>query len=80
MDKILYLKTFNGLSGINYQEGSLQISFRHILLGLGILVVAIYLVVASDKRLLAAGVLSTHFWRRRRRELVARGRSRFSAI
>jgi hypothetical protein len=61
MSTILYLKVFNGLPRITYLENTLKIPFKHILLGLGLLMVAIYLVfkVSSDSRLIAIGVLLT---------------------
>lgn len=61
MNNILYIKVFSGLSGITYLENTLRIPFKHILLGLGFLIVAIYLVfkVSSSSRLIALGVLLT---------------------
>jgi high-affinity Fe2+/Pb2+ permease len=61
MSTILYLKVFSGLPGITYLENTLKIPFKHILLGLGILIVAVYLVfkVSNDQRLIATSILLT---------------------
>ena len=47
MNNILYLKVFSGLPGIQYKESATHISFGHTMLGIGVLVVLIYLIFRS---------------------------------